>query len=86
MDFNTTTTAPELASMNTLIFGFPGHALQTAVIAALIFAVCSYLPKLNNRLRLAKLPAFNGATASKTHRQGYLTSAKAWYSEGYQKV
>jgi hypothetical protein len=61
------------------------HTLQTAAIAALIFAVCAYLPKLQYRSQLAKLPVFGGSSGEEK-RQAYLKSAKNMYQEGYTKV
>lgn len=62
------------------------HTLQTAAIAALIFAVCAALPKLNYRSQLAKLPVFGGSNVGEKQRQAYLTSAKKMYLDGYEKV
>ncbi|KAF9698203.1 hypothetical protein EKO04_003691 [Ascochyta lentis] len=61
------------------------HTLQTAAIAALIFAVCTLLPKLNYRSQLAKLPVFGGPASGEKQRQAYLTSAKKMYLDGYEK-
>jgi hypothetical protein len=54
------------------------HTLQTVAIAALIFAACTFILKLRHRAQLAKLPSISG--------DGYLTSAKELYREGYQKA
>ncbi|KAJ4994467.1 cytochrome P450 [Stagonosporopsis vannaccii] len=61
------------------------HTLQTAAIAALIFAVCALLPKLNYRSQLAKLPVFGGPASGEKQRQAYLNSAKKIYLDGYEK-
>jgi hypothetical protein len=79
MDFKTTTVDPQA-------FGGMGLALQTAAIAALIFAVCEYFPKLKARMQLAKLPVLEEVAGEKISRQTYLTSARSLYSEGYQKA
>jgi hypothetical protein len=78
MDLNTTTSPPEAAPMDFKTLAGLVHTLQTATIAALIFAVCAYIPKLKQRSQLSKLPTISGA--------GYLTNAKEKYKEGYQKV
>ena len=62
------------------------HTLQTTVVAILIFAGCAYLPKLNYRSQLAKLPVLGGSTTGEKQRQTYLSSAKKMYDEGYTKV
>src|SRR5690242_38541 len=62
------------------------HTLQTAAIAALIFAACALLPKFNYRSQLAKLPVFGGSASGEKQRQAYLKSAKKMYLEGYEKV
>ena len=62
------------------------HTLQTAAVAALIFAICALLPKLNYRSHLAKLPVFGGPASGEKQRQAYLTSAKKIYFDGYEKV
>lgn len=62
------------------------HTLQTAAIAALIFAVCALLPKLNYKSQLARLPVFGGSAGGEKQRQAYLKSAKRMYSDGYEKV
>lgn len=61
------------------------HTLQTVAIATLIFALCACIPKLDYRLKLAKLPVF-GASSSEKQRQLYIKSAKQIYSDGYKKV
>lgn len=62
------------------------HTLQTAVVAALIFAVCALVPKLSYRSHLAKLPTFGGLDSKEKQRQAYLLSAKSIYNDGYQKA
>lgn len=62
------------------------HSLQTAVVAALIFAACTLLPRLNYRSQLAKLPIFGGPATGEKQRQTYLKSAKTIYLSGYEKV
>jgi hypothetical protein len=86
MDSNATTARSKLGNMEFQNFAGLAHTLQTAAIAALIFAACAYIPKLKYRAQLAKLPVFSGANGGEKHRQGYLNSAKVLYKEGYQKV
>lgn len=62
------------------------HTLQKAAVAVLIFAVCAFLPKLNYRSHMAKLPVFGGPASGEKQRQAYLNSAKKMYLEGYEKV
>lgn len=62
------------------------HTLQTVAVAALLFAACVYLPKIDQNAHVAKLPAFHKAISSETHRKEYLKSAKRMYREGYEKV
>ncbi|KAF2622679.1 cytochrome P450 monooxygenase-like protein, partial [Macroventuria anomochaeta] len=61
------------------------HTIQTAAIAALLFAACALLPKLNYRSHLAKLPVFGGSASGEKQRQAYLNSAKKMYLDGYEK-
>jgi hypothetical protein len=86
MDFNTTIVASEQTTVESQTFGWTGLGLQTAALAALIFAVCAYFPKLKARMQLAKLPVLQEVAGEKISRQTYLTSARALYSEGYQKA
>lgn len=69
-----------------LQFAGLAHSLQTAVIAALILAACTLLPKLNYRSQLARLPVFGGPATGEKQRQTYLNSAKKIYLSGYEKV
>lgn len=62
------------------------HTLQTAVVAALIFAVCALMPKLSYRSHLAKLPIFGDQNNKEKQRRAYLSSAKSIYMDGYKKV
>jgi hypothetical protein len=78
MDLNATASPSEAASVEFKTLTGLTHTLQTAAIAALIFAVCAYIPKLKQRSQLSKLPTISAA--------GYLTNAKKIYKEGYQKV
>lgn len=61
------------------------HTLQTAAVAALIFAACALLPKLNYRSQLSKLPVFGAEASGEKQRQAYLQHAKKIYLEGYTK-
>lgn len=85
MDFNTTN-VPKFAMMESATFTGMAHTIQTATLAALVFAVVAVIPKLLHRAHLAKLPAYSGVLDGEKHRQGYLKSAKELYSEGYRKV
>ncbi|KAF2830054.1 ent-kaurene oxidase [Ophiobolus disseminans] len=82
MEFNTTNTTSELGVMEPQTLARLLHILQTATVAALIFAVCAYIPKLKHRAHLAKLPVFNSSTGG---GKGYIKSTKDLYSEGYRK-
>ena len=62
------------------------HTLQTAAIAALIFAACALVPKLNYKSQLSKLPVFGAEASGEKQRQVYLQHAKRIYLEGYAKV
>lgn len=72
--------------METQNFTNIAHTLQTVGIATLIFAVCLFIPKINYRAKLARLPAFGGASSGEKQRKAYLESAKQMYNEGFQKV
>jgi len=86
MNLNTTTTSPKLGAMDFQTLAGLAHTLQTAAIATLVFAACTYIPKLQQRVQLWRLPCFSGSIGGEKYRQGYLKSAKDLYSEGYQKV
>jgi hypothetical protein len=78
MGLNTTASDPESAAMEFQTIAGLAHTLQTAAVAALIFAACTYIPRLRQRAQLAKLPTISS--------ESYLKSAKELYKEGYQKV
>ncbi|KAH9874985.1 hypothetical protein J1614_004473 [Plenodomus biglobosus] len=62
------------------------HTLQTIAIATLVFALCTYLPKLKAKAQLAKLPSLlDSALIGENQRQAYLKSSRKMYMEGYQK-
>jgi hypothetical protein len=84
MDFRTTTAhaTPDAATMELLTYARMAHTLQTVAMAALAFALFTYVPKLTQRIQLAKLPVFTGPGGPKS----YMDSARIIYSEGYQKV
>jgi hypothetical protein len=90
MDLNTTTATAtpkaDTAIMELLTFARMAHTLQTAAIAALVFALFTYVPRIKQRIQLAKLPAFTASKDGDNHGKGYLKSAKDMYSEAYQKV
>jgi hypothetical protein len=62
------------------------HTLQTAAIAALIFAICAYAPKLKRKAYLGSLPTLSGDQGGEKQRQEFLTSAKKLYQTGYTEV
>ncbi|KAJ4297925.1 hypothetical protein N0V90_005824 [Kalmusia sp. IMI 367209] len=70
--------------MEVQTFAGLAHSFQTLALAALVFAACVYLPRINYNAQLAKLPAF-GATSGEKQRNDYLKHGKRLYSEGYQK-
>ena len=86
MDYNTTVTTPRPGAMEFQTFAGLAHSLGTVAMAALVFALCAYVPKLQHRVQLAKLPVFGGPSGGEKQRQSYLKSAKAMYSEGYRRV
>ncbi|CBX93028.1 hypothetical protein IAQ61_008757 [Plenodomus lingam] len=62
------------------------HTLQTTAIALLIFALCTYWPKLKAKAQLAKLPSLHDSKLmGEDQRQAYLQSCRKMYMEGYQK-
>jgi len=61
------------------------HTINTIAIAALGFAVCTYLPKLKTKLQLAKLPTFSSGGGEKV-RQEFLLSSKNMHIQAYKKV
>ncbi|RYN54751.1 hypothetical protein AA0118_g9129 [Alternaria tenuissima] len=61
------------------------HTLQTAAIAALIFAICAYVPKLKRKAQLGSIPTLGGLQGGEKQRQAYLASAKKMYEDGYTK-
>lgn len=62
------------------------HTLQTLAAAVLVFAICAYLPKLQYRSQVAKLPLFGTTSAGEKQRKEYIASSKQIYIGGYQKV
>ncbi len=62
------------------------HILKTAATAALIWAVCAIIAKINHKSHLARLPALHGTGSAEKQRQAYLYSAKKLYFDGYEKV
>ncbi|KAH7398762.1 ent-kaurene oxidase [Phaeosphaeria sp. MPI-PUGE-AT-0046c] len=85
MEFNTTTTVPEAAAAEFQTFGSLAHTLQTAALAAIIFAVCASLPKLKYKAQLSRLPTLGGPTSGEHHRKGFLQSARQMYADGYKQ-
>jgi hypothetical protein len=62
------------------------HMVQTLTVAALILAICAYIPQLRYKTQLAKLPVLGGEGSQEKQRQKYLKSAKQLYIDGYRKV
>ncbi|EUC48236.1 hypothetical protein COCMIDRAFT_87809 [Bipolaris oryzae ATCC 44560] len=58
------------------------HTLQTTAIAAVIFAACVLLPRLQAKAQLEKLPSAN-LDAGEKARQAFITSARKLYQDGY---
>ena len=85
MDANITTTpgTPDSAAMKLLIYVGITYTLQTAAIAALVFVLFTFAPKLKQQFQLAKIPALS---KSKDARTGLLKSVKEIYIDGYKKV
>ncbi|KAH7068213.1 ent-kaurene oxidase [Paraphoma chrysanthemicola] len=61
-------------------------SLPTAICAALIFALITYVPTLKFKLLLSQLPNLAGPEDREKHRQKFLSSARLLYKEGYDKV
>ena len=87
-NINTSTTplTHESAAMNILSLTQLTHTLQSAAIAALIFAICAYVPKLKRKAQLGGIPTLSGLQDGEKQRQAYLASAKKMYEDGYTKV
>jgi hypothetical protein len=77
--FDTTNQLPNMASLDLPAYIGFAHTIQTAAVAALIFAVVTYAPKLKRRAQLAKIPTF--ATS-----KGSVQSTRDMFQEGYRKV
>ncbi|EMD64174.1 hypothetical protein COCSADRAFT_181322 [Bipolaris sorokiniana ND90Pr] len=58
------------------------HTLQTTAIAAVIFAACVLLPKLQAKVQLGKLPTASPGSGEKA-RQAFIASARKLYQDGY---
>lgn len=65
--------------------GGGSHMPQTIAIASIVFVALYFLPRINYRAQLAKLPAFSYDQGSEK-RATYLKSARSLYSNGYQQV
>jgi hypothetical protein len=72
--------------METTTLAGLSHTVQTVAIATVIFAVCAYLPKLQRKLQLGKLPVLSGLETGEKQRKAYLASARKLYQDGYAKV
>ena len=73
--------------MDTQVLGNLSQTLSTAAIAAFIFAVFVYIPKIQRKIQLSKLPVLSvNDKWGEKQRQEYLTSARKLYEEGHAKV
>ena len=61
------------------------HSAQTVIAATLVVLLCLYIPKINLKAQLHKLPAFGGGNNEK-QRSEYLKNGKAMYIDAYKKV
>lgn len=61
------------------------HTLRTIVIAACVFAVCAYFPKLQYQSHLSKFPVTGGPLSGEEQRKKYLNGARQMYMDGYTK-
>ena len=74
-------------TIDTQILGDLSQTLSTAAIAALIFAVFVYIPKIQRKIQLSKLPLLSISDKSgEKQRQEFLMSARKIYQQGYEKV
>ncbi|CAE7025952.1 hypothetical protein CFE70_003690 [Pyrenophora teres f. teres 0-1] len=74
-------------TINTQMLGTLSQSLSTAAIAAFIFAVFVYLPTIQRKIHLSKLPVHNTSDNSgEKQRQEFLSSAKNIYEQGHAKV
>lgn len=74
-------------TMDTHVLGSLPQALSTAAIAAFIFAVFVYIPKIQRKIQLSKLPILSvNDKSGEKQRQEYLASARKLYEEGYARV
>jgi len=64
-------------TMDTQVLGNLSHTLSTAAIAAFIFAVFVYVPKIQRKIQLSKLPLLSVSNKSgERQRQEFITSAR----------
>ena len=61
------------------------RALQTTAIAAVLFAAWTYIPKLQYKVHVRKLPSLTSEGSTKA-RDSFMASAKKLYQDGYEKV
>jgi hypothetical protein len=76
----------ETAAMDNPMLAQLMHTLQTAAVAALIFAICAYVPKFKRKAQLGKIPTLSGLETGEKQRQAFLSSAKKMYIDGHNKV
>ncbi|KAI1573884.1 CypX Cytochrome P450, partial [Pyrenophora tritici-repentis] len=73
-------------TIDTQLLGTLSQSLSTAAIAAFIFAVFFYIPTIQRKIQLSKLPVHNTSGKSgEKQRQEFLSSARKIYEEGYAK-
>lgn len=77
--FNTTNETPNMAYLDLQAYTGLAHTMQTAAIAALVFAAVTYAPKVMRQVQLAKIPSFNTP-------KGTVQSTRNLFQEGYRKV
>jgi hypothetical protein len=71
--------------METQLFAVQAPTTQALILASVVFAILVYLPSLDQRLKLAKLPLFGSHSSGEKQRQFFLTSAEKIYTDGYRK-
>ncbi|RMZ74387.1 ent-kaurene oxidase [Pyrenophora seminiperda CCB06] len=74
-------------TMDTQMLAKLSQSLPTAAIAALIFAIFVYIPKIQRKMQLSKLPLLSISDKSgEKQRQEFLMSARKIYEKGHAKV
>lgn len=72
--------------MENPLFAVPAHTTQAFLLASVVFAIFAYLPSLDRRLKLAKVPLCGSHSSGEKQRQFFLASARKIYIDGYRKV